>query len=143
MWPSLFYLQVFPSWKPNPHVHQYLNCHTGFSQKGSPSQDVVSLSMLFVCWGLVFWYVSILWTSLASAAKDWVSVKNTSFCSLDALFPTLMRGGWKCYLLFPSYASMLFLFTVVNDPRIWWVVSDCKRFAWWQAVPSMLFTRFF
>ena len=69
------------------------------------------------------------WTSLASAAKNWVSVNNTSFCVLDSLFATSTCGGWKFSLLFSCNDPMMSFLTVLNYPGMRWVVSDCNRFA--------------
>ena len=53
------------------------------------------------------------------AAKDCVSINNTSFCALDTLLATLTCGGGILFLLFSSKASIVSFFTVLNSPRMY------------------------
>ena len=69
---------------------------------------------LFVCvicvLMVIFLWFFRLWTSLESAARDWVSVNSTSFCALDELFATLTRDGVTficCVLRVPQWCSSL------------------------------------
>ena len=63
-----------------------------------------------------------------SAPKYWVSVNNTLFCVLDAVFDISAHGGWKFLLLYDSNDSVMSLFTVLNSPSMRWFVSDCNMF---------------